>query len=95
MTRVIIKSLIFDVYNLTHIKKHKVNRKEIDEVGKNFIYHRRTHSGRYLAIGRTGTRIITLIIRRESAGTYYLVTARDASKKERRDLYEKEKIKIS
>lgn len=90
MTRVIVRSLIFDKYNLEHIKKHDVSKEEIEQAGKNFIYHRRTHTGRYLAVGRVGSRIITLVIRRLSVGIYYVVTARDASKKERKDLYEKE-----
>ncbi len=91
MTRIVVRYLIFDEHNLEHIKKHKVTREEIEQVGKNFLYHRRTHTGRYLAVSRVGTRIITIVIRRESVNRYYLVTARDASKKERKDLYEKEK----
>lgn len=90
MTKVIVNQLIFDKYNLEHIKKHKVTKEEIEEVGKHFIYHRKTHTGRYLAVGRVGSRIITIVIRRESAGKYYPVTARDASRKERTDLYGKE-----
>lgn len=90
MTKVIIRELVFDEYNIEHIKKHGVTIEEIKEVGKNFLYHRKTHKGRYLAVGRVGLRIITLVIRRESQGKYYVVTARDASKKERRDVYEKE-----
>jgi len=91
MTRIIVKYLVFDEYNLKHIKRHNVTTEEIKEVGKNFIYHRKTHTGRYLAVGRTGKRIITLVIRRISLGKYYLITARDASKRERKDIYEKEK----
>jgi len=91
MTRITVKCLVFDEYNLEHIKKHNVTREEVKKIGKNFLYHRKTHTGRYLAVGRTGKRIITLVIRRISVGKYYLVTARDASKKERKDIYEKEK----
>lgn len=58
---------------------------------RNIAYHRRTHSERYLTVGRSGKRIITVIVRRESPTTYYIVTARDANKKERRDVYEKER----
>ena len=90
MTRIVVKYLIFDEYNLEHIKKHSVTREEIEKLGKDFIYHRKTHTGRYLLVGRVSQRILTIIIRRKSQGKYYVVTARDASKKERRDLYEKE-----
>lgn len=91
MTRVVIRNLIWDEVNLEHIKEHGVSRSEVKEVKKNFLYHRKTHTGRYLAVARVGQRIITIIIKRKGLGKYYLVTARDASKKERRDLYEKEK----
>ncbi len=90
MTKIIVKQLVFDKYNLEHIKTHEVTQAEIEEVGKNFVYHRKTHTSRYLAVGRVRTRIITIVIRREAVGRYYPVTARDASKKERRALYEKE-----
>ena len=90
MTRIVVRYLIFDKYNLEHIKKHKVTWDEIEKVGKNFIYHRKTHTGRYLLVGRINLRIITIVIRRISTSKYYPVTARDASKKERKNLYEKE-----
>lgn len=91
MTRIIILELIWDEINKEHIKKHNVSREEVEDIGKNFIYHRRTHTGRYLAVGRSGNRLITIIIRRKALKKYYPVTARDASKKERKYLYEKEK----
>lgn len=91
MAKIVVRVLVFDRVNREHIKKHKVTEKEIDAVGKKFLYHRKAHSGRYLAVGRVGPRVLTIVIRRVSTGKYYLVTARDASKKERKDLYEKEK----
>lgn len=90
MTRIIVRSLVFDKYNLEHIKKHKVTRSEIEKVGKKFVYHRKTHTGRYLLVGVVGLRMLTLVLKRVSPGKYYLVTARDASKKERKIVYEKE-----
>ena len=90
MTRIIVKYLVFDKRNLEHVKKHNVTINEIEKVGKNFIYHRKTHTGRYLAVGRVDFRIITIVIKRVSTSKYYPITARDASKKERQDLYEKE-----
>ena len=92
MTRIVIKKLVWDVYNVEHIKKHNVTVNEAEEVGKNFISHRKGKNGRYLAIGRSGLRLISLVVRREKVGIYYLVTARDSSRKERKDIYEKEKI---
>ncbi len=91
MTKIVIRFLVFDETNLEHIKKHNVTRVEVEKIGKDFLYHRKTHTGRYLVVGRVGSRIITMVFRKETMGKYYLVTARDASKKERRDLNEKEK----
>jgi len=90
MTRIKVEQLIFDMWNIAHIKKHDVKPEEIIEAGKNLIYHRRTYEGRYLAIGRSEKRLITLTLKRKKSGSYYLITARDSSKKERNKVYEKE-----
>ena len=92
MTRIKIRELIWDEYNVEHIKKHNVIVSEAEEAVKNFIAHKAGKKGRYIAIGRSGTRLISLIVRRVNTGVYYLVSARDSSKKERREIYEKEKI---
>lgn len=92
MTRIKIKELIWDEYNIEHIKKHNVTVSEAEEAVENFIVHKTGKKGRYIAMGRSGTRLISLIVRRVSSGVYYLVSARDSSKKERREIYEKEKI---
>lgn len=90
MTKIKIKKLIWNDWNKEHIKKHGVSVEEAEESGKNFKYHRKTKENRYLAVGRSGNRILTLIINRQGLGVYYLVTARDADKKERKKLYDKE-----
>ena len=91
MTRIVIKELVWDAYNIEHIKKHNIKVDEAEGVGKYFISHKKGKSGRYIVVGRSGSRIISLIVRREKAGVYYLVTARDSSRKERKEIYEKEK----
>lgn len=91
MTRIIVKKLILDLDNLFHISRHNVTREEVVGAGKRLAYHRETYNKRYLAVGRSGTKIITLILNRISMGKYYLVSARDASKKERKKVYEKER----
>ncbi len=92
MTRIIIKELIWDTYNIEHIKKHNVTIIEAEVAAKNLIAHKIGKKERYIAIGRSGTRIISVVVRRVRAGVYYPVTVRDSDKKERRLLYEKEKI---
>ncbi len=91
MTRIRVKTIIWDQWNTEHIKKHGVLIHEVEEAGKNIIYHRKTEKNRFLAVGMSGNRMITLIIRRLESTRYFLVTARDASKKERKIVYEKEK----
>lgn len=91
MTRIKIKSLVWDAWNLEHIQKHKISAEEVEVAGKNLIYHRKTYGGRYLAIGRSKKKLITLILKRKNTGQYYIVTARDLSRREIQKVYEKEK----
>ncbi len=84
--------MIWDDWNVEHIKKHNVIQSEVEEVAKNIVTHRKSKLGRYLIIGRSGSRIISVAISRKEIGVYYPVTARDSARKERRLVYEKEKI---
>lgn len=90
MTKIIIKFLIWDDYNIEHIKKHNVTQNEVEELTKNIIVHKRAKMGRYIIFGRAGSRILSIVVRRYQAGTYYIVTARDAAKEERKKVYETE-----
>lgn len=91
MTNVKVKHLIWDDTNRKHIEKHNVTVGEVEQAGKNQLVHQKGKKGRYLIIGRVGSRILTVIINRKGIGIYYPVTARDAAKKERKRIYEKEK----
>jgi uncharacterized DUF497 family protein len=84
MTKIKVKSIIWDAYNTKHIKKHNILIIEAEEAGKKLIYHKRTYKNRFLVIGKSKNRLITLILDRESVGAYYLVTARDSNRKERK-----------
>ncbi|HBL51839.1 MAG: hypothetical protein A3D24_03745 [Candidatus Blackburnbacteria bacterium RIFCSPHIGHO2_02_FULL_39_13] len=91
MTKIKIEQLIWDKWNTEHIKKHDVSREEVEEVIENVIAHRKGYDGRVILIGRSGKRIISIIIAKEKSGNYYIPTARDADRKERKLVYEKEK----
>lgn len=93
MTRIKIKELVWSESNIEHVKKHRASIFEIEEAAKNYIVHRRGKFGRYLLFGRSGTRILTVVVFRVGMGTYQLVTSRDSDKNERRRVYEKEKHK--
>lgn len=92
MTRIKIKKLIWDEFNVEHIKKHNVTKNEVGEVVKKIITHKKAKKGRYLIIGRIGLRMISVAVSRKGVGVYYPVMARDSAKKERKVVYEKEKI---
>lgn len=91
MVRITVKKLLWDSSNIEHIKKHNVSREEVEQVGKNVRAVKEAERGRYFLIGRSGTRIISVVVVRRDTGLYYVVTARDAGKKERQILYDKEK----
>lgn len=85
-----ITQLVWDEWNKEHIKKHSVTIAEVEESVQRAAAHKIVKNGRRLLIGRAGTRIISVILSQETEKQYYVVTARDAAKKERRQVYEKE-----
>lgn len=91
MTRIKIRELVWDDYNREHIKKHRVSTGEVEEIGRNFLTHKKGKKNRYLIIGRSGSRILSVVVNRKGTGIYYPVTARDSDRRERRILYEKER----
>lgn len=92
MTRIKINKLVWDEYNVEHIKKHNVTQAEVEEVTRKIITHKKAKKGRYLIMARVGARILSVAINRKGVGIYYPVMARDSAKKERKLVYEKEKI---
>lgn len=91
MMRIRVKKLIWTQWNQEHIQKHNVTIVQVETAAKNLIAHKRGYTGRYIILGRVETRILAIIVVRERKGEYLVVTARDADKKERRRVYEKEK----
>lgn len=91
MTRIKLRQLIWDEWNESHIQKHRIAQSEVEEAVQNVSANRRGYSGRIVLIGRSGKRIIAIVLSKEKSGEYYVITARDADKEERRLLYEQEK----
>lgn len=77
--------MIWGGWNRGHIKKHDVSEDEVEELCKGTYKQQPTYDNRFLIFGRVGKRLLTVILARESAGKYYVITARDMSKKERKD----------
>lgn len=85
-----IEELIWDDQNIEHIKKHNVNKIEIEEVRSEQIRSFESYEKRLIILGRTkNNRLLTLVLALKGKGIYYLVTARDMSRKERMLINEK------
>lgn len=91
MTRIVVRKIIWDDWNREHIKKHDVCPEEVEIAISNLAYHKQTYGKRYLLVGRCGKRILAVVLKRADKGVYYVITARDAGKKERKKLYVQEK----
>lgn len=78
-------SLIWDKFNSFHIKKHKVSKNEIYEACINQRVTLQAKNNRILLIGKTNkNRTLSIVLAKVNHNNYYLVTARDSSKKERK-----------
>lgn len=86
-----IAELVWDRFNRKHIKKHRVSRKEVEQVCKRIVYADRTYAGRYLLVGRTdGGKLISVVLVGKPNNKYYVVTARASSRGERSKANEQE-----
>ncbi len=90
--QIIIKKLIWDDWNVAHIARHTVIPEEVEEVCKSNPLIQIGNKGRIVVIGLTqADRWLEAVLDPEpEKGTYYVVTAHTANKKERA-LYKKEK----
>lgn len=74
-------------YNVAHIVRHGARQGEVDEVAASYGLIDPTYGGRYLIVGPTKAgRILSVVVEPEGAGVYLVVTARPASRRERRRL---------
>ena len=86
--------LIWDEFNSEHISKHKVNKTEVYEALENVLTILEVRQGRKLLVCQTKSkRYLALVIIHKGGNAYYLVTARDASSKEKRLIYDENKNK--
>ncbi len=90
MTKIELAQLIWDSWNKKHIKKHNVTVIEIEEAVVSISAHRMGYGRKIILIGRSGKRLLAMIMSHKEENKYYVVTVRDADKKERRLVYEKE-----
>jgi uncharacterized protein len=88
---VLVRRLVWDDWNITHIARHDVLPDDVEEVCHNDPMVSETYNDRLRVIGLTGGGdILTVILAPQSDGVYYVITARPASRKERQ-LYRTQK----
>ena len=85
-----IKELVWDDWNVEHIKKHEVSVIEVEKACYQPINSFKSYQNRLIILGKTkNNRLLTLVLMKKNKGVYYLVTARDMSRKERKLTNEK------
>ncbi|WP_202320198.1 BrnT family toxin [Archaeoglobus neptunius] len=81
-----INRLIWDEWNLNHIAKHGVSKKEVEiAVGdKRAVIWK--HRGRYVMVASSHGRVLFIVLEkvRGEKNAYYVITARDATNSEKR-----------
>lgn len=86
-------NIVWDKWNLEHIKKHNVSKYEVEIFFKNKNLLVESYKGRLIIIGKTKRgRLLTTILSFEKQKDAYIVSARDSSKKERK-IYDKQSLK--
>lgn len=92
---VLVKRLVWDEWNATHILRHDVTLEEVEQVCNSEPVVQKAKKGRYLVYGLTRSgRMITVVLDPEpEEGVYYPVTARPTSKKERK-IYREERERV-
>lgn len=80
-----VRRLSWDASNEAHIARHRVTPEEVEEVCHGDPLVRQGYKGRLVLIGPTGSRrMLAVVLEPEGRGVYYPVTARPATRKERR-----------
>ena len=80
-----IDRLIWDPGNIAHIARHEVTLREVEEVRNGRFVTRRSYANRIMITGPTDSnRVLSVVLEPVGDNTYYVVTARPASRRERR-----------
>lgn len=85
-----ISKFIWNKWNKEHIKTHKVSVGEIEEIRLSRFKTKETYEGRLMLFGQSKSkRLLTVVLVPKDNGKFYVVTARDMSKKEQKFYQEK------
>lgn len=86
-----VRRLVWDEWNVAHIARHGITQDEVDEICCSKPFASATYKGRLRLIGETRSgKIVTVILAPKGEDVYYPVTARPASRKERK-IYQEHK----
>lgn len=84
-----VRRLIWDAWNVAHIGRHEVTPEEVEEVCHGEPLARLSYRNRIILIGPTDAgRMVAVVLEPVGRSGYYPVTARPASRKERRLYYQ-------
>ena len=79
-----IQQVLWDEWNIEHISLHGVSSVEVEKALTDpSVVFLPTYNDRILVLGRSGERLLSVVMAKEKEGVFYIVTARDMSKKER------------
>ncbi len=80
-----VRRLIWDAWNVAHIARHQVIPEEVEQACHTAPETLTGKKGRIILIGPTSARrMIAVVLESVGRGVFYPVTARTASRKERR-----------
>lgn len=80
-----VRRLVWDSWNISHIARHNVTPEEVEEVCHGPFVTLAGYAERILVLGPTSAgRMLVVVLEPVDPGVYYAVTARPASRKERR-----------
>ena len=79
-----IHQVLWDEWNIEHISLHRVSSVEVEKaLSDPRVVFLPTYNDRIVVLGRSGERLLSVVMAEEKEGIFYIVTARDMSIKER------------
>ena len=80
-----VRRLIWDAWNVAHIARHHVSPEEVGEVchGEHVVQEGKKERALVFGPTQAGRMLTVVLDSTETANTYYVVTARPASRRER------------
>lgn len=84
MTRIEINNLIWNEWNVEHVKRHGLTKNKIEKAILNIKSFKYGYKGRIILICEMNGNLISIVVDRKLEGKYYVVTARIADRKERK-----------